>query len=54
MDSLREGIFNGSREAGLLDDQSILIAAVGPSAVAFTANSDTPYAAGVLDLENGH
>src|SRR5262247_675555 len=48
-----EGIFNGSREAGILDNQSILIAAVGPRAVAFTANSDTPYGAGVLDLSSG-
>src|SRR5262245_15451347 len=48
-----EGIFNGSREAGILDNESMLIAAVGPSAVAFTANSDTPYGAGVLDLKDG-
>src|SRR5262245_36803442 len=48
-----EGIFNGSREAGIRDNESILIAAVGPSAVAFTANSDTPYGAGVLDLVDG-
>src|SRR5262245_44763004 len=48
-----EGIFNGNREAGLEDNESALIAAVGPSAVAFTANSDTPYGAGVLDVKDG-
>src|SRR5262245_32201300 len=48
-----EGIFNGSREAGLKDNESALIAAVGPSAVAYTANSDTPYGAGVLDVKDG-
>jgi len=48
-----EGIFNGSREMGLKDNESALIAAVGPSAVAFTANSDTPYGAGVLDVTDG-
>src|SRR5262245_38481084 len=48
-----EGIFNGNREAGLKDNESALIAAVGPSAVAFTANSDTPYGAGVLDVNDG-
>jgi hypothetical protein len=48
-----EGIFNGTREASILDNESILIAAVGPNAVAFTANSDTPYGAGVLDLKSG-
>ena len=48
-----EGIFKGNREAGIADNESILIAAVGPNAVAFTANSDTPYAAGVLDLTDG-
>jgi hypothetical protein len=48
-----EGIFHGNREAGIQDNQSILIAATGPRAVAFTANSDTPYGSGVIDLTNG-
>jgi hypothetical protein len=48
-----EGIFNGNREGGLNDNESALAAAVGPSAVAFTANSDTPYGAGVLDVKDG-
>ncbi len=48
-----EGIFEGSRAAGLKDDEAFLIASTGPKAVAFTANSDTPYGAGALDLSNG-
>src|SRR5262249_39575085 len=48
-----EGIFEGIRSLGIEDDEAFQIAAVGPRAVAFTANSDTPYAAGALDLTKG-
>jgi hypothetical protein len=45
-----EGIFNGGREAGVEDGKALMILSAGPRHVAFTANSDTPYASGVLDL----
>jgi hypothetical protein len=48
-----EGIFNGARALGIEDGKAISIAAAGPKQVAFTANSDTPYGFGVLDLANG-
>jgi hypothetical protein len=48
-----EGIFNGNREKGLQDNASIVILSAGPRQVAFTANSDTPYGAGCLDLKDG-
>ncbi|MGH8432411.1 MAG: DUF1254 domain-containing protein, partial [Solimonas sp.] len=48
-----EGIFNGVRAVGIEDGKAISIASAGPKQVAFTANSDTPYGSGVLDLSNG-
>jgi hypothetical protein len=48
-----EGIFNGNREKGINDNESIIILSAGPRQVAFTANSDTPYGAGALDLKEG-
>ncbi len=48
-----EGIFNGNREKGIHDNESISILSAGPRHVAFTPNSDTPYGAGCLDLEDG-
>jgi hypothetical protein len=48
-----EGIFNGNREVGLQDNVSVGRAATGPRQVGFTLNSDTPYAAGALDLSEG-
>jgi hypothetical protein len=48
-----EGIFAGARTAGIEDGKALSIAAVGPKQVAFTANSDTPYGFGALDLANG-
>jgi hypothetical protein len=48
-----EGIFNGNRERGLADNESIGIASTGPRQVGFTLNSDTPYGAGALDLSHG-
>src|SRR5262249_45178802 len=48
-----EGIFNGNREKGIKDNESIIILSAGPRQVAFTANSDTPYGAGCLDLSAG-
>lgn len=48
-----EGIFNGNREHGIEDNRSIAILSAGPQALAFTANSDTPYGSGTLDLSEG-
>jgi hypothetical protein len=48
-----EGIFNGNREIGITDNESIGIASTGPRQVGFTLNSDTPYGAGTLDLAQG-
>jgi hypothetical protein len=48
-----EGIFNGNREKGINDNESMIILSAGPRQVAFTANSDTPYGAGALDLKIG-
>jgi hypothetical protein len=48
-----EGIFNGCRERGINDNESIMILSAGPRQVAFTANSDTPYGAGALDVKDG-
>jgi hypothetical protein len=48
-----EGIFNGNREKGIKDNESIVILSAGPRQVAFTANSDTPYGAGCLDVKEG-
>ncbi|MBU8900774.1 DUF1254 domain-containing protein [Corallococcus sp. M34] len=48
-----EGIFNGNREKGILDNESIAILSADPRQIAFTANSDTPYGAGTLDLSSG-
>jgi hypothetical protein len=48
-----EGIFNGNREKGIKDNESIIVLSAGPRRLAFTANSDTPYGAGCLDLKDG-
>jgi hypothetical protein len=48
-----EGIFNGNRAAGVNDNETMIVMSAGPRQVAFTANSDTPYGAGVLDLNDG-
>lgn len=48
-----EGIFNGNREKGIQDNKSIVILSAGPRQIAFTANSDTPYGAGCLDVKDG-
>jgi hypothetical protein len=48
-----EGIFNGYRENGINDNESVMIGSAGPRLVAFTANSDTPYGSGALDLKDG-
>jgi hypothetical protein len=48
-----EGILNGNRESGVKDNESIIILSAGPRHVAFTANSDTPYGAGALDVKDG-
>ena len=48
-----EGLFNGNRELGLVDNEQIGYCATSPRQVGFTLNSDTPYAAGALDLSDG-
>jgi hypothetical protein len=48
-----EGIFNGIREVGIRDNESLMIQATGPRHVFFTPNSDTPYGLAVLDLTDG-
>jgi hypothetical protein len=48
-----EGIFNGNREIGITDNESIGIASTGPRQVGFTLNSDTPYGAGGIGLARG-
>lgn len=48
-----EGIFNGGRAIGIKDNESLMIMSAGPREVAFTANSDTPYGAGAIDVSDG-
>ena len=48
-----EGIFNGNREIGLADNEKLGYCATSPRQVGFTLNSDTPYAAGALDVSAG-
>jgi hypothetical protein len=48
-----EGIFNGGRAIGVKDNEQFMIMTAGPRQVAFTANSDTPYGAGAIDLTDG-
>ncbi len=48
-----EGIFNGNRELGLKDNESLPILSAAPHHVGFTLNSDTPYSGGPLDLTDG-
>ncbi|MDX2088754.1 MAG: DUF1254 domain-containing protein [Kofleriaceae bacterium] len=45
-----EAIFNGAREAGIEDGKALMLLAAGPRHLVFTANSDTPYISGALDL----
>jgi hypothetical protein len=46
-----EGTFQGTREAGAVDNKSSMILAGGPRHVLFTGNADTPYMGGVLNLK---
>jgi hypothetical protein len=48
-----EGFFSGNRQAGIADNQALPLAQCTPHWVAFTGNSDTPYAIGVLDVKEG-
>jgi uncharacterized protein (TIGR03066 family) len=48
-----EGIFNGNREQGINDNESMIILSAGPRQVVFTANSDTPYGSAALDVKDG-
>jgi hypothetical protein len=48
-----EGMFNGAREVGARDNETLILMACGPRHVLFTGNSDTPYGIGVVDLKDG-
>lgn len=48
-----EGIFSGNRDAGLRDSEQMIVMTAGPRQLGLTLNSDTPYAAAVLDLTAG-
>ena len=48
-----EGVFNGLRELGVKDNESVGIFMSQPHHVFFTPNSDTPYGFAVLDLKAG-
>jgi hypothetical protein len=48
-----EGIFNGNREIGIRDSEGLALMSAGPCHVLFTANSDTPYGFGAIDLKDG-
>ncbi|MET0593038.1 MAG: DUF1254 domain-containing protein [Polyangiaceae bacterium] len=45
-----EALFQGLRDDGVDDNRTVALLSAGPRHVGFTANSDTPYAAGVLDF----
>lgn len=46
-----EGIFQGTRDAGVQDNKGALIFSCGPRDVMFTANADTPYLWAVFNLK---
>ena len=48
-----EGVFDGPRSIGVEDNKAIVIVKATPDLTVFTANSDTPYASGVIDVSNG-
>jgi hypothetical protein len=48
-----EGIFEGNRQVGALDNKAVGIASTGPRQVGFTLNSDTPYGSATVDLTGG-
>jgi hypothetical protein len=48
-----EAIFEGLRNAGIKDNQALMIQETHPHHVLFTANSDTPYGCCTLDLRDG-
>lgn len=48
-----EGIFQGGRDIGLVDNVDANMGAAGPRQVGFTLNSDTPYGSVTLDISQG-
>lgn len=46
-----EATFQGTRDAGAVDNKSAMILSGGPRHVLFTGNSDTPYMGGVFNLK---
>jgi len=48
-----EGMLNGNRQAGVVENEGMVIMACTPKQVFFTPNSDTPYGAIGLDLTKG-
>ncbi|MFF0449018.1 DUF1254 domain-containing protein [Streptomyces sp. NPDC004609] len=45
-----EGVLQGTRDAGAVDNSNALLFIARPHHLGFTLNSDTPYSVGVLDL----
>jgi hypothetical protein len=45
-----EGIFQGNRDLGIKDNETVGITAASPRQLGFTLNADTPYGAAVLDV----
>lgn len=48
-----EGIFQGARAQGSVDNESMFIMAAQPHRIGLTMNSDTPYGGGAIDLSVG-
>lgn len=48
-----EGVFDGPRSIGIQDNKAMVMVKATPDLTVFTANSDTPYASGVIDVSNG-
>ncbi len=48
-----EGMFNANTSIGARDNESMIVMSAGPRQVFFTPNSDTPYAAAIVDLKDG-
>jgi hypothetical protein len=48
-----EGFFNGLRQVGIEDNRGLALLSAGPRLLCFTANSDTPYLGGAIDVKDG-
>lgn len=45
-----EGVMSGARSAGARDNETFIFLSASPKQTVFTANSDTPYGGGAIDL----